>query len=143
MSFEEEWERAKAESTRQASMRLNRAELGEGGTGGGSGDLRVARDDLGAIGNAAYEVRTKLSRDGDHARPSTFSAAIALTNGNFASGAQLLKVHDRWNLQLRTLLDACARISNHLDYSKALHAKDEAKIAGQLMSVSKISEYFK
>ncbi|CAM5588793.1 hypothetical protein SBADM41S_06307 [Streptomyces badius] len=31
--------------------------------------------------------RTRLSKDGDHAAPATFDAAIALTNGNFASGS--------------------------------------------------------
>lgn len=88
----------------------------------------VNRDDLGAIGNDAYDLRVKVSREGDHARPATFDAAIALTNGNFTSGSAVLKVHDRWNTHLKTLLDSLAHISNHLDYTKAQHAKDDVKI---------------
>ncbi len=98
---------------------------------------------MGSIGHEAYGLHTRLSKDGDHARPSTFEASLALNNGNFSSGAALLKVHDRWNTHLRTLLNACAQISNHLDYSKAAHAKDDVQIAGDLISVSKLNEYLK
>ncbi|MEU2158819.1 hypothetical protein ABZ532_28060 [Streptomyces sp. NPDC019396] len=108
-----------------------------------SRDLSVNRDDLGAIGHDAYELYGSLGVDGDHARPATFTAAIALTNGHFASGSGLLKVHDRWEKQLRTLRDALARISNHLDYTKATHAKDDAEIAGSLTPVSKLNDYLK
>ncbi|MFB7029712.1 MULTISPECIES: hypothetical protein [unclassified Streptomyces] len=140
----DEWEKLKSDAVeRQSSqMRLNGLD-GNGGTSAGPGDLVVNRDDLGAIGHEAYLLYGRLSRDGDHARPSTFDASLALTNGNFTSGSELLKVHDRWNSQLRTLLDACARISNHLDHTKSTHAKNDADIGGQLLSTSKIDEYFK
>lgn len=145
MSFDEEWAAGKATATENARTRLNRAEPSAGGSGGTSSasnsGLSVSRDELGVIGSDAYDLRQRLSKDGDHARPATFDAAIALTNDNFGSGAELLKVHDRWNTQLHTLLDACAHISNHLDYSAAAHAKDDADIAASL-SVSKISQYF-
>ncbi|MEU2127519.1 hypothetical protein [Streptomyces sp. NPDC018352] len=139
-----EWEQVKAEAAQRqsAQMQLNRADGGPGASGGAA-DLVVNQDDLGAVGHEAYLLRGRLSRDGGHARPATFDAAIALTNGSFTSGSELLKVHDRWNSQLRTLLDACARISDHLDYSKSVHAADDADIGGNLLSVSKISEYFK
>lgn len=122
-------------------MRLNRVEDGPSGSGGNP-DLSVNQDDLGAIGSEAYQLYQRLTRDGDHARPTTFDASIALTNTNFQSGSALLKVHDRWNTQLRTLLDACANISNHLDYSKASHTKEEDDIVAA-MSASKIDEHFK
>jgi hypothetical protein len=140
----DEWEQIKAEGTQQqsAQMQLNRVDGGPGAAGGAA-DLVVNKDDLGAVGHDAYLLYSRLSRDGDHARPSTFDAAIALTNGGFTSGSEVLKVHDRWNKQLRTLLDACARISNHLDYTKSTHAKNDADIGGNLLSVSKINEYFK
>ncbi|MEW2635871.1 hypothetical protein AB0903_30600 [Streptomyces sp. NPDC048389] len=115
----------------------------EAGAHHGATELKVNTDELGAVGHDAYVLHGRLTRDGDHARASTYDAAIALMNGNFTSGAELLKVHDRWNSQLRTLLDACAQISNHLDHSKAAHAKDDADIGGNLTAVSKISEYFK
>ncbi|WP_097962666.1 hypothetical protein [Streptomyces sp. or20] len=140
MTFEKEWAELRSAAAERGAMQINSAPA-QGG--GGSADLVVNRDDLGAIGNDAYELRTKLSKDGDHARPATFDAAIALTNGNFASGSAVLKVHDFWQTHLKTLLDSCAHISNHLDYTKALHAKDDVKIGGDLSSISKLSEYMK
>ncbi|MFF3732651.1 hypothetical protein ACFYXM_20565 [Streptomyces sp. NPDC002476] len=140
MTFDAEWATLRAESAQQVNMRLNTAGSSQGGS---DADLLVNQDNLGAIGHDAYELRTRLSKDGDQARPSTFDAAIALTNGNFDSGSALLKVHDRWNKQLRTLLDACAQISNHLNYTKSAHAKDDVQIGGDLIAVSKLNEYLK
>lgn len=139
MTFEKEWAELRSAAAQRSAMQINSAPA----DGGGAPDLVVNRDDLGAIGNDAYELRTRLSKDGDHARPTTFAAAIALTNGNFASGSAVLKVHDFWQKHLRTLLDSCAHISNHLDYTKAQHAKDDVKIGGDLTSISKLSEYMK
>ncbi|MFF8613086.1 hypothetical protein [Streptomyces sp. NPDC015350] len=138
-----EWEQIKTEAARQRPTHMQTNGVGgSAGASGGAADLVVNQDDLGAVGHEAYLLRSRLSRDGDHARSATFDAAIALTNGNFTSGAQLLKVHDRWNNQLRTLLDACARISDHLDYSKSVHAGNDADIGGKLLSVSEISKYY-
>ncbi|CAL9292010.1 hypothetical protein SUDANB180_05623 [Streptomyces sp. enrichment culture] len=113
----------------------------DGGRGGGGNDLVVNRDDLGAVGNDAYDLLGRLGKEGDITRSSTFDAATALTNGNFVSGSAVLKVHDRWQTQLRTLLDACAHFSNHLDYSKARHAEDEANVEGDLKRISVLTEY--
>ncbi|MET3987736.1 hypothetical protein [Streptomyces sp. PvR034] len=137
MSFEQEW------SSARAAVRLNHvpAEPGPGGPGG-SADLSIANDDLGAVGSDAHALHERLSRDGDHARVATFDASIALTNRNFTSGAALLKVHDRWSSQLKVLVAACANISNHLDYTVASHAKEEADLVATL-SASKVSELLK
>ncbi|MFD3652738.1 hypothetical protein ACTU45_29015 [Streptomyces sp. 24-1644] len=144
MTFDAEWATLRAESTQRVDMRLNGVPPEPGGSGGpSSADLAVNQDNLGAIGHDAYELRTRVSKDGDHARPSTFEAAIALTNGNFESGSGLLKVHDRWNTHLKTLLDACSQISNHLNYTKSAHQKDDVQIGGDLISVSKLNEYLK
>ncbi|MFC9271805.1 hypothetical protein ACWGRF_35360 [Streptomyces zhihengii] len=139
MSFDEEWAELRATAAQRNATRLN----GVPAQGGEGGDLVVRRDDLGRIGGDAYGLRTRLAKDGDHARPATFEAANALVNGDFTCGSALLKVHDRWNTHLRTLLDACGQISNHLDYTKALHSKDDAKIEGDLTSISKLTEYMK
>nr|WTB31567.1 hypothetical protein OG781_20600 [Streptomyces sp. NBC_00830] len=144
MTFDAEWAALRVESTKRVDMRLNSVGGDTDGQGGPSNaDLTINQDNLGAVGHYAYGLRTRLSREGDHARPSTFDAAIALTNGNFSSGSALLKVHDRWNTHLTTLLDACAQISNHLDYTKSAHAKDDVQIGGDLISVSKLNEYLK
>ncbi|MCB5167281.1 hypothetical protein LG634_20860 [Streptomyces bambusae] len=121
MAFDEEWARVRR------------------GSGGGA-DLAVDAGQLGAVGSAAHALYQRLTRDGDHARPACFDAAIALSNASFRSGPALLTVHDRWNSQLRTLLDACANISNHLDHTVASHAKEEADIIARL-SASKIDAY--
>lgn len=138
MSFDEEWAQLRDAAAQRHSMRLNSLPAE-----GGGGNLVVNRDDLGRIGNDAYDLRNQLSRDGDHARPATHDAAIALTNGQFTSGSALLKVNDRWQTHLKTLLDACARISNHLDYTKAQHAKDEVQIEGDIAPISALTDYMK
>ncbi|MDX3691958.1 hypothetical protein PV726_16740 [Streptomyces europaeiscabiei] len=143
MTFDQEWAELRAAAAERTAMQINSAPATGGGGGGGGKDLVVNRDDLGAIGNEAYDLLGRLAKEGDMARPSTFDAATALTNGNFVSGSAVLKVHDFWQTHLRTLLDACAQISNHLDYSKAQHAKDEVKIEGELTRISVLTEYMK
>ncbi|WP_318200838.1 hypothetical protein [Streptomyces sp. SCL15-4] len=142
MTFEQEWSELRAAAAKRTAMRIDSVPA-DGGGGGGGIDLVVSRDDLGAIGNDAYGLLGRLAKDGDIARASTFDAATALTNGNFVSGSAVLKVHDLWQTHLKTLLDACAQISNHLDYSKAQHAKDEAKVEGDLKRISVLTEYMK
>ncbi|RSN52306.1 hypothetical protein DMH12_19820 [Streptomyces sp. WAC 04229] len=142
MTFEQEWAQLReAASAKQTAMQIDSLPA-EGGRGGGK-DLVVHRDDLGAIGNDAYDLLGRLTKDGDHARVSTFDAATALTNGDFVCGSGLLKVHDNWQTHLGTLLDACGQISNHLDYSRARHTKDEAKVEGDLTRISVLTEYMK
>ncbi|WP_438293611.1 hypothetical protein [Streptomyces sp. HUAS TT7] len=114
---------------------------GAAAQGSGGGDLVAHADDLGVIGSDAYKLYDGFRRDGDHARAATFEAARALGADNFTSGAALMKVHDTWQSQYTTLRDACAQISNHLDYSTAQHAKDDARVQGDLAAVSVISGY--
>jgi hypothetical protein len=141
VTFEQEWAALRAAAAERTAMQIDSIPADGGGGGGGGGDLVVNRDDLGAIGNDAYDLLGRLAKEGDIARSSTFDAATALTNGNFVSGSAVLKVHDFWQTHLKTLLDSCAQISNHLDYSKAQHAKDEAKIEGDLKQISVLTEY--
>lgn len=142
MTFEQEWAELRAAAAERTAMQIDSIPA-EGGGGGGGYDLVVNRDDLGAIGNDAYHLLGRLQKEGDIAGSSTSDAAAALTNGNFVSGSAVRKVHDFWQTHLRTLLDSCAQISNHLDYSKAQHAKDEAKIDGDLKQISVLTEYMK
>lgn len=143
VTFEQEWAELRATAAERTAMRINGVAADGGGGGDGAKDLVVNRDDLGAIGNDAYDLLGRLTKEGDIARSSTFDAATALTNGNFASGAAVLKVHDFWQTHLKTLLDACAQISNHLDYSKARHAKDEEKVTADLTRISVLTQYMK
>ncbi|MFF2066493.1 hypothetical protein ACFVWZ_32605 [Streptomyces sp. NPDC058200] len=142
MSFDEEWASVRTTATADVGMRLNRADDGPVGSVGGNADLSVSQDKLGQIGGAAHELYGRLKTDGGHARTSTSDAATMLTASSFQTGSAMRTVHDTWNSQLNTLLDACANISNHLDYSAASHAKEEEDIKAAF-AVSKINEYFK
>ncbi|MEU6758562.1 hypothetical protein [Streptomyces sp. NPDC046685] len=141
MSFDEEWSAARATATAHVSMRLNQAPADPGG-GGGSGGLELNQDHIGAIGSEAYKLHTRLQTDGKHAATSTAEAAGALTKENFASGAALLKVNTTWETQVKTLVAACANISNGLNYSLSSHAKDEQQLHADF-TASAIDKYLK
>lgn len=145
----DEWEQAKSSS---AQTRLNQlpADGGGGSGGGGKDDLTVQDDELGKLGDMARSLRDQLSTDGDHARVATFDASNQLFNDGLDMGSGLLQVHDAWSTKLATLKEACAHISNHLDYSRSTHAKQEKKIVtgmqsldGKTMTVSRIYDQFK
>ncbi|MFE7533387.1 hypothetical protein ACFU67_03820 [Streptomyces rhizosphaericola] len=144
----DEWEQAKTRTQQDASMRLNQV-ASEGGGGGGQGDLVVHNDVLGALGNLAYGLRQQFSTASDHARQNTFDASVQLFNDGLDMGSALTELHDAWITKSGTLKQACAHISNHLDYSRAERAKDEVKIAtdmrtadGDDLSVSRIRDYY-
>ncbi|MFJ8847183.1 hypothetical protein ACIRFF_30290 [Streptomyces cyaneofuscatus] len=145
----DEWEQAKARAQQDASMQLNQVAPERSGGGGDNGDLIVHNDVLGALGNLAYGLRQQFSTASDHARQNTFDASIQLFNDGLDMGSALTELHDAWNTKSGTLKQACAHISNHLDYSRAEHAKDEVKIVtdmrtadGDDLSVSRIRDYY-
>ncbi|MFJ8074661.1 hypothetical protein ACIQ7Q_12190 [Streptomyces sp. NPDC096176] len=140
MSFETEWASVRSEATSNVSMRLN--QVPDEGGGSSNVDLSVSQDKLGAIGSAAYVLHGRLSAVGKQANASTSEAATMMTSNGFRTGVAMSTVHETWGSQLNTLLDACANISNHLDYSAASHEKEEKDIVASL-SVSKINEYLK
>ncbi|WP_327284781.1 MULTISPECIES: hypothetical protein [unclassified Streptomyces] len=154
-----EWENAKAEAVaqRQVSMRLNQLPGGPAGSSG-EADLVVHQDDLGDVGHEAFALHGKLQKEADIAGAgsnpegagSTMQAAAALKASTFALGGELETTVSVWTSQVRTVLQACAHISNHLDYSKKAHAEDDAAIAaslrnrdGSAVPVSRLAEYFK
>ncbi|GAA3835395.1 hypothetical protein ACFS5L_36520 [Streptomyces phyllanthi] len=154
----DEWEQLKSEAAAKSStgMRLNKVPT-EGG-GGGSQDLRVNQDDLGAVGHEAFILHDQLRNQADIAgmgmdkdgSGSTMQAGAALKSHSFALGSELVTTVSMWDSQLKHLLQSCAHISNHLNYSKAQHANDDAEIAatvrnrvGQAISVSELDKYYK
>jgi hypothetical protein len=155
----DEWEQLKSEAAERGSthMRLNQL-APDGGGGGGGGDLVVRQDDLGAVGHEAHILYDDLRKEADISAAgagqdgagSTAQAATALKSHGFATGAALDKTVEIWTSQLKSVLQACAHVSNHLDYSKKLHAQDDAQIGavikssdGSTVSVSQLNEYFK
>ncbi|MGW6860348.1 hypothetical protein [Streptomyces xanthophaeus] len=143
MSFDEEWSAARASAAAQVSMRLNRVPEDPGGSGGaGGGDLELNQDHIGAIGTEAFKLHSRLQTDGKHAATATADAAGALSKEGFATGAALLKVNELWVSQVKTLVAACANVSNGLNYSLRSHAKDEQRLEADLTSAA-IDKYLK
>lgn len=141
MSFEEEWAQLRAEATQQSDTHMRLNQLHSRPTSGVRGDLSVHAKDLAAIGDAAFALYGRLEKDGDHAKVSSGKAAKDLTD-DFAVGSALTDVVEKWKKQVDSLLEACAHISNHLDYTQKAHAGDEYHIATSL-SISKIDENFR
>lgn len=140
----DEWERLKAQAAeeRPARMQLNQLAPEPGGGGNQQGDLQVNQKDLAAIGDAAFELRQRFERVSGHARAASQKAAGGLKSEGFALGGALDHVASRWGDQSRSLLDATAHISNHLDYTKGAHAGDEVHIAGTVSSIATLDSGF-
>ncbi|MBC9719146.1 hypothetical protein H9Y04_42210 [Streptomyces sp. TRM66268-LWL] len=138
----EEWEQLKADAAgrQQTQMQLNQLPA-EGGGGGGK-DLVVRDNELGKLGNMAYDLRERFRVDSDLARPSTFDASIELFNDGLDTGSALTELHDAWNSKTQTLKEACAHISNGLDFARSQHAKDDVDIETAIKS-SVIESYLK
>jgi hypothetical protein len=155
----EEWEQLKADAAERRSTQAQLNQLSaEGGGGGGEPDLVVNQDDLGAVGHDAYTLYEDLHTGTDIAGAgmtkdgagSTMQAVASLKSHGFEMGSALELTVQVWTSQANTVVQACAHISNHLDFSKKLHAEDDAKIAavlrdrdGSAVSVSELGKYFK
>ncbi|MFJ5264643.1 hypothetical protein ACIQAC_29715 [Streptomyces sp. NPDC088387] len=154
----DEWEHLKSEAAerRTTQMRLN--QLPAEGGGGGGGDLVVRQDDLGAVGHDAYLLYDELRKGADIAGAgankdgagTTMQAAATLKSHGFQTGAALETTVNVWTSQVKSVLQACAHISNHLDYSQKRHSEDDAQIGavvrgrdGSAIPVSQLNEYFK
>lgn len=152
MSFDDEWTSAKT-----VAMRVNNADS----TGGskpkpGSVDYVVEDDELGDIGHAAFGLFNGLESGGKHAAAASETAGSGLTGDGFDTGAALTEVKQTWDTQVKTLLQACAHISNHLDHTKKSSKEDDDWIQAQLriigpvvpgddgaVSASQIDKYFR
>nr|WP_065848854.1 hypothetical protein [Streptomyces mutomycini] len=159
MTFEDEWAQltSDARDRRSAQMRLNAAGTTPSRSGT-HGDLVVHQDDLGAVGNEAFRVHGALQKSADIAGAgmdksgagTTARAAAELKSRNFDLGTELYSTLEVWTSQVKTVLQMCAHISNHLDYSKKSHTKDEAEVLaaltrrdGSAVPVSELLKYVK
>ncbi|WP_448318819.1 hypothetical protein [Streptomyces sp. CO7] len=131
-----EWERLKGEVA---------ARQGRDGS-----DLRVHQDDLGAVGHEAFVLHEDLRRVADVGCGGAESAggaggaggadgggasrraAAVLRSSGFATGGALAATLETWSSQVRTVLQATAHISNHLDHSRKAHTRDDAEIGAVL-----------
>ncbi|MEU2061327.1 hypothetical protein [Streptomyces sp. NPDC013455] len=145
----DEWEQLKTQAAggTSAHMRLNHVDGGDGTQGpdalpGKTGDLRVGHGDLVKIGSAAHHLYDQLWDKARVAIPSSDSAAGDLSKQGFALGAGLQHVSNRWEEQLKSLMDACAQISNHMQVTKAVHTSDDTYIQRQMSSIDALDAGF-
>ncbi|MEV5429534.1 hypothetical protein [Streptomyces sp. NPDC052701] len=146
----DEWEQLKAEALQRQQgsthMQLNQLDGGAGSGGpslpGKYGDLKVSNDGLTKIGKAAHELYDRLWGEARVAVPSSDLAAADLSKQGFALGAGLEHVSNRWEEQLKSLMDACAHISNHMRVTKKLHVGDEGYIQRRMSSIAALDAGF-
>ncbi|MCT4356449.1 hypothetical protein M5362_25295 [Streptomyces sp. Je 1-79] len=142
----DEWEQLKADAGSQSSARMQLNEVPSdrtGGSGAGeAGDLKADQQDLAAVGDSAFKLFNDLGREGRNAWSSSQNAAKDLTTQEFELGAALHTVQDRWEKSLTSLLDACAHISNHMDFTKKVHAGDDQYIASTVSSIATLDKGF-
>ncbi|MFE3742878.1 hypothetical protein [Streptomyces sp. NPDC059134] len=139
MSFDQEW--AALKQSAATRMQLNSVPALETNPAPiRNEDLIVNDDELGKIGHSAYMLHANLLADGKHAQRQSEAAATALTRDGFTMGSELTNFSRAWKKQMSTLLEGCAHISNHLDYS-AKSMKKEDEFIDTTMRASKISEY--
>jgi hypothetical protein len=142
----DEWEQLKAGALQQQNggsthMRLN----GVGDEGSGSrtyGDLKVHHGDLTRIGKAAHHLYNQLWDKARVAGPSSDTAARNLSSQGLTLGSGLQHVANRWEQQLKSLMDACAQISNHMHVTRRLHADDEDYIRRRMSSIATLDAGF-
>ncbi|MCQ0023417.1 hypothetical protein M4914_10955 [Streptomyces somaliensis DSM 40738] len=139
----DEWEQLKAEAAGRAAgrMRLNGLPPEDApNSGGPNGVLRVTQTDLAAIGDEAFKLYTRLWKEARVA--STDDAGTSLSTQGFTLGGALKHVSTRWEKQLNSLMDACALISNHMDFTKNAHQGDEYHIKRRVSSIHTLDAGF-
>ncbi|MFI6943406.1 hypothetical protein ACIBI4_29415 [Streptomyces sp. NPDC050418] len=141
----DEWEQLKSEAAgRQGDgqMQLNRLDDPPLPDGSGVGDLKVKHQDLAKIGDHAHALYDRLWKEARVAVPSSDSAAGDLTKQGFALGSALQRVSSRWEEQLKSLMDACAHINNHLAITDKQHRTDDDYIARHTSSIAMLDAGF-
>jgi hypothetical protein len=140
----DEWEQLKAEAAdgRSTRMQLDRADDGGPPMPGSTGDLKVGQADLARIDKASHVLYGQLWDKARVAVPTSDSAAGDLSKQGFTLGEGLRHVSSRWEGQLRSLMDACAQISNHMQVTRTPHAGDEDYILRQMSSIDTLDAGF-
>ncbi|MDT0494963.1 hypothetical protein RM717_31170 [Streptomyces griseus] len=114
------------------------------GAGPGTEDYVVFDDHLGRIGHDAFLLFNDMRAAGKHARKETEAAATSLKSDGFTMGGAIAEVNEVWERQVKTLMQACAHISNHLDYTLESNKAQDELIETDMKAIkaSKINDYF-
>lgn len=139
----DEWEQLKASAAEKGSAQMQLNGLppeDRPNAGNPQGDLTVHQKDLAKIGDHAFKLYNRLWQE---ARvTSTDGAGTDLDSQGFALGKALQHVSTRWDKQLGSVMDACALISNHMDFTKNAHAGDEVFIERHVSSIQTLDAGF-
>ncbi|GAA4785239.1 MULTISPECIES: hypothetical protein [Streptomyces] len=143
----DEWGQLKAEAVGASSppTQLNRVPDEPDGktlSTNRQGDLKVVNEHLAKIGDHAFGLYNRLWREARVAAAATDSAASDLSGQGFDLGDALGRVSVRWESALADLMDACAHISNHMDYTKNAHAGDEIFIERRMSGIATLDAGF-
>ncbi|MFB7941823.1 hypothetical protein ACWENA_07940 [Streptomyces sp. NPDC004779] len=142
----DEWNQLKAEAgASSARMRLNGVpdeQDGKRESTNSQGDLKVVNEHLAKIGDHAFGLHHRLWREARVAETTTDSAASDLSGQGFELGGALSHVSVKWDSAVADLMDACAHISNHMDYTKNAHAGDETFIQRRMSSIATLDAGF-
>ncbi|WP_326808674.1 hypothetical protein OHB04_29925 [Streptomyces sp. NBC_01775] len=111
---------------------------GDDSTGGPG--LVVRDDELGRLGNMAQDLRRQLATAGRDARSSISEAAADLSAGGLGLGGALSELDDAWETKLNAFRDAYGKVSDHLDHTRAEHARDEARFQDTMSSLATLDQ---
>ncbi|MFF0742096.1 hypothetical protein ACFYVL_17030 [Streptomyces sp. NPDC004111] len=145
----DEWEKLKGETAERRAgagggMQLNQLvgrPLGADG-GGAQGRLAVDRKALAAIAHDAYVLFDRLGREGRTPIAASAKAAGDLKGQGFALGGGMHRVQERWEQQVRSLVDACAHISHHMKFTAKVHRDDEHSVKRAVSSIKQLETSF-
>lgn len=120
MSFDEEW----------AELRL--ASARSDGAGAPAGDLVVAGEEIGPVGEVAAQLQGQLQEHGSLAVSESRNAGKSLREQDFSAGQALMDAADSWRSKAEALSFNCGKISRHLTDTLRTHAAGEQeRVAAQ------------
>lgn len=137
-----EWEQLKADAADRGGAQMQLNEAGSGGSGGKKGDLAVNQTDLSDVRDEASKLNTRLWKEARVAVPTSETAAGNLTTQGFELGSALRHVASKWDIQLKSLLDACGHIANHMDFTKYVHDGDDQYVRSRVSSITLLGQAF-
>ncbi|MBD0741690.1 hypothetical protein [Streptomyces sp. CBMA152] len=136
-SFEAEWAASKAATQQPVGMRLNRADDGPVGGGGGDQDLS---SDAGRKKTAANDIETDFEpntkKAGAWAKEATDTSMKAFDG--WATAAGLKKAEETWGNQAKALMGRLAGEKSALRGTNNLFIKNDQGIGDELARQSKL-----
>ncbi|MFF1477307.1 hypothetical protein ACFVYD_06980 [Streptomyces sp. NPDC058301] len=138
-SFGAEWTASKAAGQQPTAMRLNRADDGPVGRGGGDQDLSSKAERKTTAANdieTDFEPNTKKA--GDWAKEAT--ATAAKTFDGWATAAGLKKAEETWGMQVKALMGRLAGEKTALRGTNSMFIRNDQGIGDELARQSRLHQ---